>query len=132
MTSKTEDAAKLQACPNPWCAPSPGLPPILRWTGMNAVLVECASCGMEGPSFGPVEFDDDGEEIGSVDAEAKAIAAWNLRTPAPTADVLEDAARVAEDFQGSAFLERCDDPCSAIGQEIAAAIRALKQHPEPK
>ncbi len=77
-----EDRA-LKPCPNPWCVPSDGLPPTLHWN--TEAYVECASCGMQGPSISPVVRDEDGERVGTQDAEAMAIDAWNTR-PAVSID----------------------------------------------
>ena len=75
----------LKPCPNPWCVASDTLFPVLRWDS-RAAFVECNSCGMQGPSFLPVVTDDNGEDVGTQDAEALAIAGWNNRIPAPPAD----------------------------------------------
>jgi len=82
IDSDGTERAALKPCPNPWCEPSISFPPTLKWGGMNACYVECGSCGMEGPNSSPVLFNDDGEEIGTQDAEACAITAWNTRTTA--------------------------------------------------
>lgn len=50
---------------------------------------------------------------------AERQAGWN--------DAIEAAAKVAEDFEGTASMERCDDPLAAAGCAIADDIRALKQ-----
>jgi len=68
----------LLPCPNPWCHPVSTSPPTLFWIGQAAV-VECTSCGMQGPSFSPIVHDDDGERVGSQDAELLATTAWNTR-----------------------------------------------------
>lgn len=80
---------KLMPCPNPWCCPSDQLLPAVIWVHSEA-LVQCESCGMQGPGINPVVHDDDGEVIGTRDAEADAITAWNTRHPTPVADEVED------------------------------------------
>ncbi len=68
----------LKACPNPWCVRSDGLPPVVSWSGAEA-YIECSSCGLQGPWISALIHDDDGEFVGSRDAEAEAKAAWNER-----------------------------------------------------
>ena len=78
MDNDTMVAVTLKPCPNPWCVQGDVLSPWLIWVGSEAA-VECRSCGMQGPSVSPVVFDEDGEQIGAIDAEAEAVAAWNAR-----------------------------------------------------
>ena len=80
----------LLPCPNPWCEPSGELPPTLRWYNHSAV-VECASCGLEGPSRSCLKYDDDDEEtyLPATQVETDAIAAWNTRAPTPPAAASE-------------------------------------------
>ena len=98
----TRPMSELEPCPNPWCVLSDNLPPALCWHAPLAVAVECGSCGMQGPSFSPVVMSDDGEQIGTRDAEAEAIAAWNTR-PSPPAE-----------------------PCALAGELRDAAVGRLK------
>jgi len=112
--SEAVEGVALLPCPNPWCEEVEGVE-ASRHITTEKWHVCCDDCMIEGPW---------------ADSYDLAIAAWNTRTTPPArsyADGVEDAAKVAEDFEGSASLERADDPCSAVGQEIAAAIRLLSQ-----
>jgi hypothetical protein len=51
--------------------------------------VECQSCGLQGPSFSLIVWNDDGEQIGTRDAALEAITAWNTRPEDRTASTDE-------------------------------------------
>lgn len=85
MSDNEQVEVKLKPCPNPWCVRGGTLGPALCWQGPKEAFVECGSCGLRGPMFSPIVLNDDGEQVGTRDAEAEAIAAWNQR-PSGIAD----------------------------------------------
>ena len=107
---------------------------------MSGELKPCPFCGGQGEltGFAAPEFWVHCSAIGckagteAFGSKERAIAAWNRRaTPSQGLDAatVERCAQVAEAFEGSAALERCDDPTSATGSEIADRIRALATDP---
>jgi hypothetical protein len=138
MNEQAHIETELKPCPNPWCVPSSRLRPRLIWTGQLSATVECESCGMQGPSVSPVVINNDGEQVGTRDAEAEAIAAWNQRTPSPQPDqeTVERAADAIASVSGGInydYADFCRDAARAaiatlnpgIGGEVEKLREAL-------
>jgi hypothetical protein len=111
----SDRARELLPCPNPWCHRSDSLPPMVYWS--SEAYVECTSCGMQGPSVSPVIYNDDGERIGTRDAEACAVTAWNTRPQSTDKEGLIEALEGAEAVQ--------------IGPNGRGGMRVVVHFPKP-
>lgn len=107
MTIEPKSEIKLLPCPSPWCEPSAVLLPEIRWGGVLSCRVECQSCGLQGPDVSPVIFNENGEQIGTRDAEAGAIEAWNTR-PATQAFSIGQKVQIVPETAGEEW--RGDPP----------------------
>lgn len=126
MTDNTALAQELEACPNPWCNSHRSTDPEIRAAEAPILMpskasdewcVACPVCPLQSPWQ---------------DAEADAVAAWNIRyhKPAqpqqPSEDMVERVARALAAYDG---VEICNDATYALssyGPRARAAIAAMR------
>jgi hypothetical protein len=93
---------------------------------------------MEGPSWSPIVHDINGEQVGTIDAEAEAITGWNTRTPSSPEAAGEAVAwlyeksgesfvAIYEDFGKREWIKEDGDKFKAEGW----AETPLYRHPAP-